>query len=623
MSWDPGYHSNEIPVDLVNKSWQNKKGDLNPIESRDWLVKFLACNPYFAAKLLIGGTKGDLYPIQEILIRTWFQRKRNMLIAGRGFSKSYTTAIFVVLYALMNPGSKIGIFSASFRQAKLLFTTIEEFIDHPEAGYLRQCVDRERIRHSTDAYEMIIGDSSVKALPLTEKTRGLRMNLIIIDEYLSVPEKIVQEIIGPMLAVKRGDTKKYEIIKEGEDILVAQGKMQEWERTKFPENKTIMLSSASYEMDSLYQKVYKQALMDIRDPEAKEVSNSVIRLSWECAPPKMLDYAEIESQRKRLSKAQFDREYGAIFTRETGGFFNIRDIDAATVETGSFPKVKLKGDPGKTYILSIDPTFSAGSETADDFAISVIEMESEESERGFLVHSYAIAKSEIKKRTRYLEYLLNNFNVRMISADNGGGPKFIEEFNALHPDFHIKLTEAAVNFDTEESFQETKHLYNPTSGAMVFYQVFNKKGWIREANEALQGDIQHKRMMFASAIRFSDADIEMNMKLNLIVDINDLEFKYMDEATTDKAKKWEFIECVCERVDNTRKELTLIEMKSDTIGNVRFDLPKEMKQSVTKNKVRRDSYTSLLIGNMARRNLIRLRSNPVIEHDLYVGGWLS
>ncbi len=623
MSWDPGYHCPEIPVDLINKSWENKKGDLAPDEARDWFVKFLACNPYFAAKLLIGGTKGDLYPIQEILIRTWFQRKRNMLIAGRGFSKSYTTAIFVVLYALMNPGSKIGIFSASFRQAKLLFTTIEEFVDHPEAGFLRQCVDRERIRHSTDAYEMIIGDSSIKALPLTEKTRGLRMNLVIIDEYLSVPEKIVQEIIGPMLAVKRGDTKKYELIQEGEDILVAQGKMKEWERTKFPENKTIMLSSASYEMDSLYQKVYKQALSDIRDPEAKEVSNSVIRLSWECAPPKMLDYTEIESQKKRLSKAQFDREYGAIFTRETGGFFNIKDIDAATVEPGCFPKVKLKGDPDKTYILSIDPTFSAGSEEADDFAISVIEMEGDDSERGFLVHAYAIAKSEIRKRTRYLEYLLNNFNVRMIVADNAGGPKFIEEFSALHPDFHTKLTEAAVDFDTEESFQATKHLYNPASGAMVFYQVFNKKGWIRDANEALQADIQHKRMMFASVIRYDDAELIRNMKLNLIVDLNDLEFKYMDEATKNEAKKMEFIEHVDERVENTRKELTLIEMKSDTIGNVRFDLPKEMKQSVTKNKARRDSYTSLLIGNMGRRNLIRLRSNPIVEVEEPLMFWVN
>lgn len=617
MSWDPGFHCPEIPLDLINKDWQNKKGDLSPDEARDWFVKFLACNPYFAARFLIGGTKGDLYPIQEIIIRTWFQRKRNILIAGRGFSKSYTTAIFVVLYALMNPGSKIGIFSASFRQAKLLFTTIEEFITHPEAIYLRQCVDVNKISHSTYGHEMVIGESSVKALPLTDKTRGLRMNLVIIDEYLSVPEKIVQEIIGPMLAVKR-DAKKYEQIKEAEDILIKQGKLKEWQRTKLPENKTIMLSSASYEMDSLYQKVYKQALLDIRDPDAKDVSNSVIRLSWECAPPKMLDYSEIEQQKKRLSKAQFDREYGAIFTKETGGFFNIKDIEAATIEEGSNPKVKIKGDPDKEYIVSIDPNFSAGSEAADDFAIAVIEMgeidmEDIESARGFLVHSYAIAKSDLQKRTNYLKYILDNFNVRLIIADSMGGPKFIEEFQSLHPDYYPKLQECTIDFESEDTFRATKERYNPSAGVMVFYQAFNLKNWLREANESLQADIQHKRMMFASRIRGIDSEMRRNVQLEINVDLNELEFKYMDDNIRGDERKYEFIETVDERVENTRKELTLIELRTDAIGKATFDLPKELRKAWTKDKARRDSYTALLLGNWGRKIYIRLKYNPPEE----------
>ncbi len=622
MALFEGEHSRKIPVDEINKSWENKRGDLSQEESRDWFIKFLACNPYFAANMLIGPTSGTIHPIQDIIIRTWFQRKRNMLIAGRGFSKSYTTALFVVLYALMNPGSKIGIFSASFRQAKLLFETIEKFVDSPDATYLKQCVDRNKIKHSTDAYEMKIGTSSVKALPLTHKTRGLRMNLVIIDEYLSVPEKIVKEIIGPMLAVKRGDSKEYDKIREGEDILIKEGKLQEWQRTKVPENKTIMLSSASYEFEALYKDVYLQMLNEIHDEKAQNVDSSVMRLSWECAPD-ILDKSEILAQKSRMSVSQFEREFGAVFTKESGGFYNIKNIREATVEVGFDPKVKLRGDSDKNYIVAIDPNFSAGSEDADDFSISVLELSDDEHERAFLVHSYAIAKSEIQKRTKYLEYILKNFNVVFIIADNAGGPRFIEEFRALHPDYPIKLAEYGVDFETDETFAATRYAYNSKAGTMVHFQIFNKRGWIRDANETLQADIQHKRLMFGSRIGFDDAEIEKNMRLNLDVDLNELEFKYMDEKILGEARKREFIEFVDDRVENTKLELTMIEVTSDAVGNMRFDLPRAMRQTVAKNKARRDSYTSLLLGNWGRKLYYRLKQNQTYNSDVFVGCWVE
>lgn len=616
MSWDPGYHSPEVPKEDINSDWKFVKGDLSFDEARDWFTMWMACNPFFAAKLIIGPHQGTLAPIQEIIVKTWFLRKRNMLIAGRGFSKSYTAAIFIVLYAIFNPGAKIGIFSASFRQAKMIFQQIEKFNDDPDAHILRGCI-KGRIKHETDNYEMMIGTTSVKCLPLTQKSRGLRINLLIVDEYLLMPEKIIEEIIGPMLSVLRTTRYNYEENQKGEDLMVKKGQLKEWHKFKKPENKTIMLSSATYEMSTLYQTVYKKMLGDIRDPNAEKVDYSVLRLSWECAP-KHLDHSEIEEQKTRMSRAQFDREYNAIFTKETGGFYSMLHIEAATVPFEEEPKMKLVGDPDKEYLIAIDPNHQSGSETADNFSIAVIELNNDGSERGFLVHAYAMAMSDFSKRTLYLRYLLDHFNVRLIIADNSGGPRYIEEFNGLQSDYKVKLSQALVDFDTEEGFRATRNNYNPTSGAMVFYQVFNIRNWIRDANEALTGDIQAKRMMFAARISCDDIERTRYSLMNL-PEIDQLEFKDMDDSIKGEMKKMEFLDHVDDRIENTRRELALIEHKIDAGGNHKFDLPRELKNTTAKNKIRRDSYTALLLGNWGRRMYFRLNNAPVETGDFYMG----
>lgn len=623
MSWHEGKHSKEVPVKLVNSKWENIRGDISPDEAQDWLVRYLAANPAAACQLLIGPTKGRLKPIQDIFIRTWFKRDTNMLIAGRGFSKSYTASMFIVLYAILNPGAKIGIFSASFRQAKLIFYQIEEFLQQNDSHILQQCVNIDKISHSTDSHEMTIGKSKIKAMPLTAKTRGLRFSLIVIDEYLSVPEKLVKEIIKPMMVVNRGDPAARAKIRKGEDILIAQGKMQEWERTVFLENKILMLSSACYEFDTLYKETYMNILKSIHDETQEHVSHSLFRLGYKLAPPGQLSDAVIADALKTYSENQFNREYNAKFTKENGGFYNIRHILAATVDEGEEPVMKLKGNPDHEYILAIDPNFSAGSEDADNFAMAVLELAGNGTEIATLVHAYAMAKSDVKKRTLYLEYLLTNFNIQLIVVDNAGGPRFIEEFRALHPENPMKLEVVDIDFDSPEGFEQTRRLYNPTAGKMVISIPFNQRNFIRSANEALQADIQHKRIMFASTIMNNDFHRELNMDYDLKVNIDDLEFKSMDSNISKDEKRAVFIENLEFVIETTKKEMAMIEISTDAVGNIKFDLPKSLKNTSGKDKARRDSYTALLLGAWGRILFYRLRNAGSYNLDVCAGMWLE
>ena len=619
MSWHEGEHVPEINVEKINTDWQDVKGDIPVEDAAIWFTKFLANNPYLASEFLIGPKLGKIHPIQDIIIRTWFKKDFNLIIAGRGFSKSYTVSIFIVLYALFNPGTKVIICSASFRQAKMIFDQVERFIESEQGGFLKQCSPKPASR-GTDRWEMKIGTSTITATPLTEKNRGYRANLVIIDEYLSVPEKIVSDIIIPFLAVKRGNGAEQRKVAEAEQILIDRGEMQEWQRTVYQNNKIIGLSSATYKFQPLYKNTYLQYLNTIHDPTATHVSHSLFRLGYKCAAANLLDLDSIENARKTLSSQQFDREYNAIFTDDSGGFYNVEHILRSTVPVGEEPKVRFKGKRGMEYIIAVDPNSSAGSETADNFAISVLELAGNGTGVATLVHGYASPKSEVKRKVEYFRYLMDSFNVVLIILDHAGGPRFIEEYNSLVPD-EKQIFMSDLDFTDDDTYRETKNSYNKQTRHIAFTQIFNKKNWIRDANEMMQGDLQHSKIMFASPIaNYSDADVDFN--INLLKDVPDLEFNQISSSITGDERRREFIEHVDKVVSDTAKELALIQTKSDSVGNISFDLPAEAK-SGNKHRARKDSYTSLLLGNYARRCYEKLMSDDDDNDEVFAGFFIN
>ncbi len=607
MSWHEGAHAKKINVEEVNLDWMRVKGELSVEEASLWFTKFLANHPFLALKFLTG--LEQVHAVQDILIRTWFQKDFNLLVAGRGFSKSFTVALFIILYALFAPGVRIIICSGSYRQAKMIFETIEKIIDSDKAGFLRQCCPKWGVSSGnpskgTDRWKMTIGRSEITATPLTEKIRGYRAQVVVIDEFLAVPQKVVDEIIRPFLTVKRGNGIAQKKIQDAEQILINRGELQESQRTVFQNNKMIALSSATYEFEPLYKSTYQEYLKSIHNPNLTGVSHSVFRLGYKLAPEGLLELSNIEEAKRSLSKERFDREYNAVFTRESGGFFNIKHIMEATVPLGEEPKIRMKGRKDHEYIIAIDPNASAGSEDADNFSISVFEMAGNNSGIATLVHGFAHPKLEVKKKVEYLRYLMKNFNVPFLILDNAGGPRFLEEYNALVPDDEFIFL-CDVDFSDDETFRQTRSNYNRGERKIAYSQVF-KATWIRDANETLQGDIQHRKIMFASSIRFNDADVVMNA--NLMANVGDLDFTEMSDLIIGEEKRRLHVEHVDLVVETTAKELSLIQLKTDAVGNYRFDLPTEVKTSSGKNRARRDSYTSFLLGNWGRRLYLKLKS---------------
>ena len=123
-----------------------------------------------------------------------------------------------------------------------------------------------------------------------------------------------------------------------------------------------------------------------------------------------------------MSQSQYDREFGAVFTDDSSGYFKVSTMLACTVEDGEAPSIETKGDPEAKYILAFDPSW-AENEASDDFAIQVLKL-NDEKRWGTLVHSYALSGTKLKDHINYFHYLLTNFNIVAIIGDYMGGVQF-------------------------------------------------------------------------------------------------------------------------------------------------------------------------------------------------------
>ena len=152
-----------------------------------------------------------------------------------------------------------------------------------------------------------------------------------------------------------------------------------------------------------------------------------MQFSYDCAPKKLYDENLILQSKETMSQSQFDREFGAIFTDDSSGYFKTSRMMACTVVDGDRPSVEVKGDPKSKYLLAFDPSW-AESESSDDFAMQVFKLD-DENKQGTLVHSYALAGTNLKHHIEYLHYLLTSFNIVSVVGDYNGGVQFINACN--------------------------------------------------------------------------------------------------------------------------------------------------------------------------------------------------
>ena len=573
----------------INDELMSLEGELDNDIAKVTLAKFLRYNLHWTIDL-VAGVK--LAPYQVAAMKAMFLRNYSMFVFGRGCAKSFMSALACFFIPIFEPGTNIIVAAPTFRAGKNIFSYMEKIAASPESILLRQCLGVKSKKN--DLYEWEINGGSVKILPCNgDKLRGFRANVLILDEFRLLSEDLVKNVLIPFL-VAPSNIKERMKVREREDEMIRLGTLKEEDRYVFENtNRMICLSSASYTFENLY-KTYEQWYSKIVSKPEKD-SNAkyfIQQVSWDAVPKDFQDKNVIEEAKgSDETHPSFQREYCGQFVDGSDGYYSAKKMFNLTVKDGERPTVLLKGNPDKSYFLSIDPNFSQ-SKTADHFAMCVSEI-NPENETITIVHNYARAGVELKEHIKYFYYLLNSFNIIGVCADNADG-NFLQSANesSLFKDnkFKLELIDYDGSLDKEEyqnMLKVCRNQYNKTTNRICFKHVFNQQS-IRRINEQLQTWINTNKVWFASKLTALDDDYESAVKSSIPYEISD------------KQSMSQFIyDLISTQDDNmnlVKKETALIEIKSSPVGGMVFDLPASMKRNNSEGRPRRDSYTALLLN---------------------------
>lgn len=592
MWYSPPKYNKDLPN--VNEEMSKLAGDLLDKEAKITLARFLRANLGLTTEL-ISGIK--LAPFQEITLKAMLNRNFSMCVWGRGCGKTFIASVFCFLQCIFEPNTKILIAGPTFRTARFIFNYLEQIVDSKGAELLAQAFGAKTKRN--DQFEWKINGGSITAIPLSgEKIRGFRANVLVLDEYLLLPEDLITNVLMPFLVAPQNMKERLEI-REIEDNLIKEGAMKEEDRMEFSnDSKMIALSSASYTFENLY-KTYKEWLEKINSKNKGDATYFISQMGYESLPEDMIDPIIIEeAQSGGTSNASFQREYCAQFTDGSDSYFSAKKMHECTIPDGETPTTRIIGERGKKYIVAIDPSFS-NSPTSDFFAMAVLELDDERSQ-GILVHNYAVAGGDLKDHIKYFSYIMDSFDVEMVVIDNAGY-QFIDGCNESKDFNHnlkfFDLDSDAEGSDYESMIRKARREYNKQDGKIVFKQLFTSN-WLRKANEHLQASIDHKRIWFASRTTANGTEFDR-------ASTQRVSLKFLPGETI-----LDLIETQDNLIYQTKKQCTLIEVKSTARGTQTFDLPLHLKKSNSPDRARRDNYTTLMLGNWAIKCYYDMMTQP-------------
>ena len=126
---------------------------------------------------------------------------------------------------------------------------------------------------------------TITAIPLSgEKIRGFRANILVLDEFMLLPEETIRNVLMPFLVAPQDMAERIKI-RELEDDLIAKGDMKEEERIVFGnDSKMIALSSASYSFENLYR-TYKDWMNNIYSDDIMQSSYFISQMGFQFYSP--------------------------------------------------------------------------------------------------------------------------------------------------------------------------------------------------------------------------------------------------------------------------------------------------------------------------------------------------
>jgi hypothetical protein len=577
----------------------------------------------------------NILPSQALFLCEMWDRRFPMLIASRGFGKSFILSLYALMRALLLPERKIVVVGAAFRQSKVLFEYMETIWNN--APILRSLCDvNSGPRRDVDRCVMRINKSRVTCLPLGDgqKIRGQRANDIISDEFASIPRDIFETVVAGFAAVTADpieNVKKLAAKKKAEELGI-QLEVQSDSIIEQKNNQIILSGTAYYDFNHFaeYWKKWKSIiasqgrlnkLREIFGEDPPKDFNwkdySVIRVPYELLPEGFMDASQVARSKATVHAGIYQMEFGACFTRDSQGFFKRTLIESCIANDGSNDSTiikdskdedivfesSLRGDTKKKYIFGVDP-----ASEVDNFSIVVLEVNPDHRR---IVHCWTTNRSEHKMKVksgysaesdfysycaRKIRDLMKMYPCVHIAMDAQGGGIAVME--SLHDTDKLQDGEVAIwptiDEDKEKDTDDNRGLH------ILEMCQFAKYEWLAEANHGLRKDLEDKAVLFPrfDAITLGLSNVEDGLKGRV--------FDTLEQ-------------CVLE-IEDLKDELTMIQITQTPSGRDKWDTPETVIGTGKKGKQRKDRYSALIMANMAARTLARLPEATIYN---FYGGFAT
>jgi hypothetical protein len=568
----------------------------------------------------------QLLPSQSLVLQEVWERKFPMLIASRGFGKSFMLSLYAIIRALILPQRKIVIVGAAFRQSKVLFEYMETIWRN--APMLRDmCDGNSGPRRDTDRCTLRLNDSTVTCLPLGDgqKIRGQRANDIIADEFASIPREIFENVVAGFAAVSSNpveNVKRVAAEKKAKELgIVLDGEVKEVKK----DNQIVLSGTAYYDFNhfATYWKKWKSIIKSngeiskLREvfgedpPENFDWTQySIIRIPYELLPKGFMDADQVARSKATVHTGIYQMEYGACFTRDSQGFFKRSLIESCVVNNENEIKdnkgeliqfeAVLNGNKDRKYIFGVDP-----ASEVDNFSIVVLEVHPDHRR---IVHCWTTNRSEHKEKVkkgyssesdfyaycaRKIRDLMKIFPCIHIAMDAQGGGVAVME--SLHDKDKIQEGEIPIWPTIDENKEKDT---DDERGLHILEMCqFAKYDWLAEGNHGMRKDFEDKVLLFPffDPLSATLSEHEDMMKNRM--------FDTLEECVLD--------------LEELKDELSMIQMTQTNSGRDRWDTPEVVVGTGRKSKMRKDRYSSLLMANMAARVLQRTPEQA--EYQFYGG----
>lgn len=161
-------------------------------------ASYYRANPHrFAEDYL--GLKLKIF--QQIILVMMFDCVSLVFLAARGLSKTFTTAVFCCIRAILYPGTQIVVASKTIKQAKEVLKKITNEL-MPNSANLRLEIDQVVV-NSGDAHISFRNGSNIMVTTATDTARGARCHILIVDEFRLQKKEVIDTVLRPFMRSER------------------------------------------------------------------------------------------------------------------------------------------------------------------------------------------------------------------------------------------------------------------------------------------------------------------------------------------------------------------------------------------------------------------------------------